>query len=123
MKKFTGIVLFVAIIAVVQITNAQSRRIPPNSGTGKTNQRATTPTPTPTPSSTAGQTPEPTTDIPDGIEEVSGVESIETRLVTLPIRVIDRKGRFVGGVGKESRRQRLELENLSCRFPDVVGAR
>ena len=102
MKKITGIVLFVAVIAVVQITNAQSRRIPPNSGTGKTNQRATTPTPTPTPSSTAAQTPEPTTDIPDGIEEVSGVESIETRLVTLPIRVIDRKGRFVGGVGKES---------------------
>ncbi|MDM7923373.1 MAG: VWA domain-containing protein [Pyrinomonadaceae bacterium] len=95
MKPITT--LIIAILAVVAVSNAhaQSRRVPPASG-GKANTRAAaTPTPTPTPS-LAEQ------DETVSAEEDSEVVSVDTRLVTIPIRVIDRKGRFVGGLSKEN---------------------
>ncbi len=71
------------------MADAQSRRVPPGS-TGKSNSRpAATPTPTPEPA------PE---EIPDGLDESDEVISVETRLVTIPVRILDRKGRFVGGL-------------------------
>lgn len=93
MRSIAGIVLFLSVLFVANAA-AQSRRQPPSTGSGKANQRASTPTPTPTPASDAETLPP--------VEEDSGVESIETRLVTVPVRVLDRKGRFVGGLSKEN---------------------
>lgn len=79
---------------------AQSGRGKPTTG-AKSNQRAETPTPTPIP------TPAPTVLAPaDSLDEQvsdSGeVIKIETDLVTIPVRILDRKGRFIGGLAKEN---------------------
>lgn len=64
-------------------------------GTGKTNTRpAAKPSPTPTPSD----------DQPDSDPgEMDGPEIVvDTKLVTIPVRVMDRKGRFLPGLAKEN---------------------
>jgi len=61
-------------------------------GKGKANQRPTTAKPTPTPESVGSE---------DG--EVDGPEIVvDTRLVTIPVRVMDRRGRFLPGLIKEN---------------------
>lgn len=92
--KALFILLIVAFAGV--LCPAQSRRVLPTGGE-KPNARAPQPLPTPTPPpKTAAPTPE--TNATDDGEIVK----IETRLVTIPVRVIDRKGRFVGGLAKEN---------------------
>jgi VWFA-related protein len=71
---------------------AQSRRVVPT-GTDKANGRAPQPLSTPTPTPTV---PEKQTAQDDG-----EVLKVETRLVTVPVRVIDRRGRFIGGLSKD----------------------
>jgi len=66
---------------------AQSRRVPPGQKKTNTNERAETPRPTPTPA--------------DEAEEADGIISVDTRLVTVPVRVLDRRNRFIGGLAKE----------------------
>lgn len=74
---------------------AQSRRVPPRSTNEKPNQRdpakAATPTPTPTPE-----------DDTVGVEDSGEVISVDTKLVTIPVRILDRKNRFIGGLLKEN---------------------
>ncbi len=65
---------------------AQSRR-PTTNDTGKTNQR---PTATPTP-----QTADETAEVDEGIVEIN------TEIVTIPLKVLDRKGKFIAGLTKE----------------------
>jgi len=76
---------------------AQSRRVPPGTGTQKPNHRpAPLPTPTPTPS--------PEEDAP-GVKDSpdsDDVVEVDTRLVTIPVRVLDRRNRFIGGLKQES---------------------
>jgi Ca-activated chloride channel homolog len=99
MQKLAYVALF--LCAVFALTApAQSRRVPPGKPNGKPNERPPalkaepTPTPTPTIASNAGDD--------GGATENGDVESVETRLVTIPVRVIDRKNRFIGGLQKES---------------------
>ena len=74
---------------------AQSRRVPPK-GSEKQNTR---PAPLPTPTPAPAETPEPQVDqAPDSGEVVS----VDTRLVTIPVRVMDRRSRFIGGLKQES---------------------
>jgi VWFA-related protein len=68
---------------------AQSRRVRPAGANERANPRATRPSPTPTPTATPA------------IEEADDFASVSTELVTVPVRVIDRKNRFVGGLAKE----------------------
>ena len=92
---YIGLILCAVFALTVQ---AQSRRVPPGKGTDKPNTRPTAvaPSPTPTPASLSAS-PE------DSAAAESGdVEAVETRLVTIPVRVIDRRNRFVGGLQKES---------------------
>lgn len=81
--------LLLLVIVAVSTAVAQSGRLPPT-GTGKPNARAAEPTPSP------AKTPEEPT------SEESEVVKVDTQIVTVPVRVIDRKGRFVGGLAKEN---------------------
>src|SRR6185503_8187736 len=82
------ILLLLACLTIV--VSAQSRRVPPG-GAAKPNARA--PQPTPTPAKT--RTEEPAT-------EEKEIVKVDTELVTVPVRVLDRKGRFVGGLTEEN---------------------
>ncbi len=76
-------------------TAAQSGRTE-TSPDGKKNQRQVQPSPSPTPKaeSTAGN---------DNTTPVDGeVIKISTQLVSVPVRVMDKKGRFIGGLAKEN---------------------
>lgn len=86
----------VLCIGTSSYVGAQSRRVPPGKGTDKPNTRPLLPSPSPTPvptSNTIGDEP----NVPDSGEVVA----VDTRLVTIPVRVIDRKNRFVGGLKQE----------------------
>ena len=87
--------LLLATVAVMSY-QAQSRRVAPT-GTGKANERAPQPLATPTPV----PTPENKT-ISENATDGGEVFKIDTSLVTVPVRVIDRKGRFVGGLTKDN---------------------
>lgn len=91
MKVFTAIL---SIILIASAAYAQSGRGSQTNG-GKTNAR---PSVTPTPK------PSPSTEVETGeLGEVDGPEIlVDTKLVTIPVRVIDRKGRFIGGLKKEN---------------------
>lgn len=85
--KIQILVLLFVVLATLGL--GQSRRVPPG-GTGRPNERPATPTPTPVISQTAVAASED----PD-------IVKIDTKVVTVPVRVIDRKGRFVGGLTKD----------------------
>lgn len=83
------------VICVGIIPNAysQSRRAPQTSN-DKTNRRdpaQATPTPAPTPE-----------DDTVGVEDSGEVISVDTKLIMVPVRVLDRKNRFIGGLAKEN---------------------
>ena len=82
------------IVFGVLIVPAQSGQRSTNSS-GKTNQRPAA-TPSPTPVETSPETNEPT--IPDDGEIIT----INTQLVSIPVRVMDKKNRFVAGLKKEN---------------------
>ena len=85
--KVVPLTLF--FLTLVPLCSAQSRRVP-SGGAVKTNTRTVQATPTPTPE------PEVT-----GSEEI-GVVKVDTDVVTVPVRVLDRKGRFVAGLAKDN---------------------
>lgn len=89
-RQLLTVAALALLVAAVLQTAAQSRRVRPVPADPKPDPRAEAPTPTPTP-----------IQVVEG-EEEAGVIRIDTRLVTIPVRVIDRKGRFVGGLGRES---------------------
>ncbi|NOT48236.1 MAG: VWA domain-containing protein [Acidobacteria bacterium] len=74
------------------IAQAQSRRTPPSQSNEKPNQRdrVIEPSPTPTPAEEDAE--------PDDGEVIS----IDTKLVSIPVRILDRKNRFIGGLSKEN---------------------
>lgn len=69
---------------------SQSRRVSPRSSNQKPNQRDPAPAATPTPE------PEPF------VEDDGHVIAVDTSLVTIPVRILDRKNRFIGGLVKEN---------------------
>ena len=80
-----------------QLVSAQSRRVPPPSSNDKANRRASEPTPTPAPIPTPESADE--TNLP--IDADSGdIINVDTELVTIPVRILDRKNRFVAGLSK-----------------------
>jgi VWFA-related protein len=88
-KQLAICVLTVMFLASGFVCAAQSRRVRPAPPAEPVQKR---PSPTPTP------TPEPVDDAPDTGETLE----VETRLVTVPVRVLDRKNRFIGGLRKEN---------------------
>jgi len=79
------LLLMSAVLVLAPFIPAQSRRVPPT-GTSKPNERAPQPTPTP---------------LERPVAEDEGIVKVDTKVVTVPVRVIDRKGRFVGGLTKD----------------------
>jgi VWFA-related protein len=95
--KTLAYVSFVLCVLCVLAANAQSRRVPPGRGNDKPNERPAAPSPTPTPTIAANTSDENGSPVDTG-----DVESVDTRLVTIPVRIIDRKNRFVGGLKQDS---------------------
>ena len=90
-KMLTAAILVAGIFTVA--VGAQSRSVEPRSNT-KSNARPNE-RPTPAPENSNETTTEE-------LGEVIGeVIRIETGLVTVPVRVVDRNGRFVGGLGQD----------------------
>jgi VWFA-related protein len=83
-----SLLLGVALLTVYP----QSRRVPP--GGGKVAER---PAPSPTPE----PTPIETTEVSNSIDS-GDVIAVDTRLVTIPVRILDRQNRFVGGLKQEN---------------------
>jgi Ca-activated chloride channel homolog len=98
MRKY-AVLLCVALLCVgTHYVAAQSRRAPAGA-TGKSNQRPDPqPTPTPDPQTTAntGDDKNAAPVVDDG-----EVLRVDTNLVTIPVKVSDRKNRFIGGLKKE----------------------
>ncbi len=91
MKTLLAIVI-TAICGLGLIVQAQSRRVPPTQPNEKSNQRERIPEPTPT----------PVPDEEDAEPDDGEVISVDTSLVTIPVRVLDRRNRFIGGLVKEN---------------------
>lgn len=91
-------IVFTAIIVILaswpQAIGAQSARTDKSSD-GKKNQRQAEPTPTPTPVKV--RPPDQSAGADDG-----DVIRVSTNLISVPVRVMDKSGRFVGGLQKES---------------------
>ncbi len=89
---------FLATLILMGLTSsllAQAGRSP-SSGPVKSNSRPAPPTPTPTSTVTLSPEPEPAPEVDD-----NEVIRVTTQLVSLPVRVMDKKGRFVGGLKRD----------------------
>jgi Ca-activated chloride channel family protein len=100
MNRSALLLILLCSLCVLTITvSGQSRRVPPGKGTEKPNARpAALPTPAPTPTPTPEAVPDDPQAAPD---DNSDVVSLETQLVTIPVRVMDRKNRFISGLKQE----------------------
>ena len=92
--RFRPSILIFLVAAILSIDAfSQSRRVPPSTTRQeRPNQR---------PAETV-ETPVPKSENETNAVESEDIISVDTRLVTMPVRVIDRKGRFVGGLAKEN---------------------
>lgn len=101
MKKF-AILLCLALFCVsLNYNYAQSGRVSPGSTNGKPNQRppGTAPTPLPNKSDEEDVTNIRTDDPADSDD--TQIIRVDTQIVTIPVKVSDRKNRFYGGLKKE----------------------
>jgi VWFA-related protein len=96
MKKVAIFFCLAVICLSFTINFAQSRKVTPNSETGKKNQRPVE-SPTPPVNTTAQQNPDEKAEVDD-----SEVISVATEVVSIPVKVLDRNGRFIGGLAKEN---------------------
>ncbi len=87
---------FVVIAAFAAISAAQAGGVTTGGG-GKNNQRPSQPTPTATPIPTP--LPEP---LPESTADDGDVIRVNTQLVSIPVRVMDKKGRFIGGLARDN---------------------
>lgn len=95
MKKFTLFALSAFICLNISAAFAQSRRVPPTNPNQKSNQRPAA-SPTPTPENTEEITDE------NAVTDDRDIIKVDTELVTIPVKVSDRKGKFVPGLTKEN---------------------
>lgn len=101
MKKY-AVAVFLAIVCLnLTVSFAQSRRVPPYSeSSDKPNKRDSKPAESPTPAPIIEEPPILNNEQPP-IED-KDIIRVDTDLVTIPIKVSDRNGRFVGGLTKEN---------------------
>ncbi len=98
MSMKVALLIFTVLLVAfcVSATLAQSTRPQPKSGE-KANKRPVEPAPTPTP------LPDVTTLSDDKISVDDGeIIKVTTQLVSIPVRVMDKKGRFIAGLAKEN---------------------
>lgn len=95
MSKKLSFALILVVVFFAIPSFSQSRR-QPQQPSQRVNQRpaAPSPTPTPLPSESAAED--------DTATDSGETIAVDTRLVTMPVRVLDRKGRFVGGLVREN---------------------
>lgn len=94
MKAFLSAVIFVLFAVCTANIFAQSGRTETKTD-GKKNQRQDQPTPTPLPTT---QSVIEIAELPDDGEVIK----VSTQLVSVPVRVMDKKGRFIAGLAKEN---------------------
>lgn len=108
MKKIAAVIALSIFICLCFVSGfAQSRRIVPNPTTEKANKRPPQSAPSPTPpaeDSSATTTVVDPLPIPAGDAPLDDGEiiKVDTELVTIPVKVSDRKNRFIGGLKKEN---------------------
>lgn len=93
-KKLSFALVFVTVFFAIP-SFSQSRR-QPQQPSQKTNQRPAAPSPTPTP------TPVEAVAEDETATESGETIAVDTRLVTMPVRVLDRKNRFIGGLERQN---------------------
>ena len=101
MKKYTFVLVVSVICLSFTFSFAQSRRAPTDSDNQKANKRPTTPTPTPTPTPIETEQSETEIEQDANVQTDGEVLRVDTELVTIPVKISDRKGRFIGGLMKE----------------------
>lgn len=90
----------ISITALTAIANAQSRRVPPPDPNQKVNRRPeATPSPTPSPTP-APEVETPKKDSAPAVDD-GDVIKVDTEIVTVPVRAVDKNNRFVTGLTKE----------------------
>lgn len=96
MKKI--VIFYCAAVICLSFTFsfAQSRKVSPNSDPNKKNQRPTA-TPTPPDEEKTSQKVDENAETDD-----SEIIKVDTGIVSIPVKVLDRSGRFVGGLTKEN---------------------
>lgn len=101
MKILLAVLVSLATINVA--ADGQSRRVQPTDQSQKTNRRPD-PAPTPTPAASPSSTPEPLAPTPKvsvpAVDE-GEVIKIDTEIVTVPVRAVDKNNRFVTGLTKD----------------------
>src|SRR4051812_10892471 len=93
-KQLLTLAAFIAITGGTVYIFAQSGREKPSAAT-KSNQRPAAPSPSLSPTPLAELEPENSGDSDEG-----EIVKVDTQLVTIPVRVMNKNGRFVGGLGK-----------------------
>jgi Ca-activated chloride channel family protein len=98
MKRYAVAVLITVICLGFTVNFAQSRRTPPaDNSPGKVNQRAPKPIESPTPATQ--EEPQFKDEAP---VEDKDIIRVDTDLVAIPVKISDRKGRFISGLTKEN---------------------
>lgn len=101
MKKFAIIIsLFALFLSFSLVAFGQANRGGVKNAKKANKRKIEKPTPTPKPKPTFSNESNGKI-IEESVENDDDVISIETNLVTLPVRVLDRNGRFVSGLKKE----------------------
>ncbi|MBS1794876.1 MAG: VWA domain-containing protein [Acidobacteria bacterium] len=107
MKKVAVLFSLALICLCFEMNFGQARKPAPSDAVKKANQRpAPTPTPTPpateTSSTNGGAVSQNSTGTDEPAEtDDSEVITVDTDLVSIPVKVVDRDGRFIGGLTKE----------------------
>lgn len=100
MKRFAVVLLSIFFLCSSNGVFAQARRVT-NEGAGKANKRAPQPAATPTPQATPTEETAPTsTDAQTPVDD-GDVISVDTNLVTVPVKISDRDNKFIAGLKKE----------------------
>lgn len=102
MKKFAVLLCLALFCVSLNYNYAQSGRVSPGSTNSKPNQRppGTAPTPLPNKSDDEEDVTNIRTDDPADSDDTQIIR-VDTQIVTIPVKVSDRKNRFYGGLKKE----------------------
>lgn len=111
MKRYAVLLCLIFICSFLTNNFAQSRRAAPEDTAGKTNKRPTQPAATPKPpvvnpedepNNTNIETVNPKLETQGGTETDADVIKVDTEMVSVPVKILDRRGRFVSGLTKEN---------------------